>query len=88
MEVSRAMTDQQKAADVEGVGSSDLLCGCRQCLRDRKDGMTLGGVFWPTELLRMVVCAKCGNKRCPHANNHLNECTNSNEPGQPGSAYA
>ena len=36
----------------------------------------------------MVVCATCGNKRCPHANDHRNECTGSNEPGQPGSAYA
>lgn len=36
---------------------------------------------------RMVVCSKCGNKRCPHAADDRNECTNSNEPGQPGSNY-
>lgn len=35
----------------------------------------------------MVVCPKCGNKRCPHANDTIYECTGSNEPGQPGSAY-
>lgn len=35
----------------------------------------------------MRVCATCGNKRCPHANDHRNQCTGSNEPGQPGSAY-
>ena len=35
----------------------------------------------------MILCKKCGNKRCPHANNHLNECTKSNELGQKGSAY-
>lgn len=35
----------------------------------------------------MIVCQVCGNKRCPKANDHTNECTNSNEPGQPGSAY-
>jgi hypothetical protein len=36
---------------------------------------------------RMIVCPKCGNKRCPKANDHRNECTGSNESGQPGSAY-
>ena len=35
----------------------------------------------------MVVCSKCGNKRCPHATYHKRACTNSNEPGQPGSVY-
>lgn len=34
-----------------------------------------------------VVCATCGNKRCPKANDHAHECTGSNEPGQKGSAY-
>lgn len=38
---------------------------------------------WPY----MGCCTTCGNKRCPHANDHNNECTRSNEPGQPGSAY-
>ena len=36
---------------------------------------------------RFVVCHECGNKRCPHANDHRNACTGSNEPGQEGSAY-
>lgn len=31
----------------------------------------------------MVVCSICGNKRCPHAESHTYECTNSNEPNQP-----
>lgn len=31
---------------------------------------------------RFVVCPKCGNKRCPHANDHRHACTGSNEPGQ------
>ena len=35
----------------------------------------------------MFLCEKCGNKRCPHATDHTYECTNSNEPGQKGSAY-
>ncbi|EFD0767513.1 hypothetical protein [Escherichia coli] len=37
--------------------------------------------------MRFVVCPDCGNKRCPHANDHRNACTGSNEPGQIGSAY-
>ncbi|MEC5375554.1 hypothetical protein [Pseudocitrobacter sp. MW920760] len=37
--------------------------------------------------MRFVVCPDCGNKRCPHANDHRNTCTGSNEPGQEGSAY-
>jgi hypothetical protein len=36
----------------------------------------------------MIVCPTCGNKRCPHASDHRYECTQSNEPGQPGSVYA
>ncbi len=36
---------------------------------------------------RMYLCETCGNKRCPHATDHRNACTNSNEPGQAGSAY-
>lgn len=35
----------------------------------------------------MILCPICGNKRCPKANDHVNDCTDSNEPGQPGSAY-
>jgi hypothetical protein len=30
----------------------------------------------------MVVCAICGNKRCPHAWDHRYQCDGSNEPGQ------
>ncbi|WP_368742960.1 hypothetical protein [Enterobacter asburiae] len=36
---------------------------------------------------RFVVCPECGNKRCPHANDHRNAYSGSNEPGQEGSAY-
>jgi hypothetical protein len=35
----------------------------------------------------MIVCADCGNKRCPKATNHDNECTKSNDVMQPGSVY-
>ncbi len=67
---------------------SDGACGCRQCLRDRKEGQQRGEVFVPADMTRMVLCAQCGNKRCPHATDHRLACTGSNLPGQPGSAYA
>jgi predicted RNase H-like HicB family nuclease len=52
-------------------------CGCSKCIDAR------GHVAF-----HMVTCATCGNKRCPHAADHDLACTNSNEPGQPGSNYA
>jgi len=33
-------------------------------------------------------CPTCGNKRCPRATDHRNECSGSNEVGQEGSRYA
>lgn len=33
---------------------------------------------------RMVLCPQCGNKRCPKAVDHRNNCTRSNAPGQVG----
>ncbi|MCO8088193.1 hypothetical protein [Acinetobacter indicus] len=33
---------------------------------------------------RMVLCPKCGNKRCPKAQDHRYQCTRSNEVGQMG----
>jgi hypothetical protein len=62
------------------------MCGCLQCLRDR-DERHPDLPFLPMESARMVLCAICGNKRCPHATNHRNECTGSNAPGQIGSEY-
>ena len=59
-------------------------CSCRRCLKE--NDVRYSGI--PAALCTMVLCAVCGNKRCPHANDHRNPCTNSNEPGQPGSAYA
>ena len=38
------------------------------------------------ESVYMRLCS-CGNKRCPKATDHRNECTNSNEPNQSGSIY-
>lgn len=66
----------------KGLGYSDAVsapathdCQCRTCRP-----VTMNDI-------RFVVCPECGNKRCPHANDHNNACTGSNEPGQIGSAY-
>jgi hypothetical protein len=56
-------------------------CDCWRCERDRLDEYQM------FLRIRMILCPTCGNKRCPKANDHRNECTGSNEPGQPGSAY-
>jgi len=66
---------------------TDAACQCRQRLRDRDERVDLGFMKVPVEQTRMIVCSSCGNKRCPHANDHRHACTNSNEPGQAGSAY-
>jgi hypothetical protein len=36
----------------------------------------------------MVLCEFCGNKRCPHAEDHRFTCTNSHEPDQVGTLAA
>lgn len=63
------------------------LCQCRRCLRERKETVKMDGYDVPVEFSRLIVCSICGNKRCPHANDHRHGCTQSNEPGQKGSAY-
>lgn len=57
-------------------------CYCYNCNIGRLDESG-----FPYVLTRMIVCPTCGNKRCPHATDHMLACTNSNEPGQPGSRY-
>jgi hypothetical protein len=59
-------------------------CGnCHRCLEGVR---TEYGI--PITATRMIVCAKCGNKRCPKAADHELDCTNSNELEQPGSMYS
>ena len=58
-------------------------CYCYNCNKDRLDE---SGHF-PYVMTRMIVCPTCGNKRCPHSTDHNLACTNSNDPGQPGSRY-
>jgi hypothetical protein len=52
-------------------------CGCHRCINERGQ-----------MAMHMVVCPTCGNKRCPKASDHNLACTDSNESGQAGSAYA
>jgi hypothetical protein len=64
-------------------------CGCRRCLAESGATVELApGCVVPVGATFMVLCATCGNKRCPHATDHRHACTNSNAPGQPGSVYA
>jgi hypothetical protein len=59
-------------------------CQCLRCVKERTP--VVNGV--PVQATRMFFCDICGNKRCPRSDWHENECTGSNEPGQPGSRYA
>jgi hypothetical protein len=56
--------------------SESFACGCWRCHEERGE-----------KIMFMILCPTCGNKRCPHAADHELRCTNSNELGQPGSAY-
>jgi|SRR5882757_594265 len=69
--------DWQKAQEKCFQSLKEGKCGCHRCINERDE-----------IACHMVVCPGCGNKRCPHATNHNLACTNSNEPGQPGSIYA
>ena len=72
----------------EGVMMSER-CECHKCIEDNNLTVTLFGVM-PVALssVKMILCPKCGNKRCPKASNHRLECTGSNKPGQEGSVYS
>lgn len=63
------------------IREREPLAGC-SCARCKPNGWFDGRIR-----SRMILCAMCGNKRCPHATDHRYECTGSNEPGQRGSDY-
>lgn len=66
------MTKTMEAVE-ENMDANHANCGqCHKCVND---------AAW------MILCPKCGNKRCPHATDHALACTRSNEPGQKGSVY-
>ena len=88
----RVQEDKKEFGSCDGSHSQP--CNCRKCLQARGEmlsysvGTTLLNMPGPNKgFYGMVVCPKCGNKRCPHATDHNNACTNSNEPGQEGSIY-
>ena len=67
-------------------------CHCEKCLQEDyderiKNGTPFEDLVFKHPVWLMILCQKCGNKRCPHATDHNNECTNSNEAGQKGSSY-
>ena len=43
------------------------VCECWQCVIDNDIRESLSQ--FPLYLTRVIVCTKCGNKRCPHATN-------------------
>ena len=59
-------------------------CLCIRCSDERRKPGD-----WIASILSnfRYACEICGNKRCPHHSDHRNECTASNEPGQPGSVF-
>ncbi len=65
-----------------------MSCSCLRCTKERVGADPQPA--WPIDprLHRMFLCAICGNKRCPHSDDHRNPCTGSNAPGQTGSRYA
>jgi hypothetical protein len=63
-----------------------VACECHRCIKE-KDLRDPSGIL-PLNMSKMILCAECGNKRCPKASDHMLACTGSNEPGQSGSVYA
>lgn len=54
---------------------------CGKCRDEWERGKTLHQIIFTQ---RMILCPKCGNKRCPKAHWHKYQCTGSNEPKQVG----
>ena len=74
-------TLQAALTEVEKLYNPIGCSNCYTCL-DRPEL-----VFANPTLTQMILCSTCGNKRCPKATNHINNCTKSNEPGQQGSIF-
>lgn len=75
--------------EVSGKSLVDWGCGtCHTCINREIQRQTDAGDLnaWMQGQI-MILCAGCGNKRCPKATDHELECTGSNESGQPGSVY-
>ena len=68
---------------VKPAQQEPVACECHRCIDEK--GLTVNGL--PLSMTKMILCPECGNKRCPKASDHRLACTNSNDPGQPGSIY-
>jgi hypothetical protein len=68
---------------VKPAQQEPVACECHRCIDEK--GLNVNGL--PLSMTKMILCPECGNKRCPKASDHRLACTNSNEPGQPGSIY-
>lgn len=81
---------QEAAEKIIFEMSEDWGCeSCGACYQREIDRQEAAGVTdaWIKYPRLLIVCSECGNKRCPKAANHDQDCTGSNEPGQPGSMY-
>lgn len=65
-----SLTQEHALRQFTDISDKNYKSCCVSCLS--KDGV----------LIHVVVCAMCGNKRCPKAQNHMFKCTNSNAVGQ------
>lgn len=54
-------------------------CGCSECVEKLEKVLSEFTYMFSSG---MILCQKCGNKRCPHASSHRNVCTGSNASGQ------
>jgi hypothetical protein len=78
---------QSRTAGQSGVGMMPLDCECHRCIKEKNLGLQGPFGFMPLSSSKMILCPRCGNKRCPKASDHELACTTSNSPGQPGSVY-
>lgn len=76
-DATKMLADMQAEQERTFKSLAEGKCGCHRCIEGRGE-----------VAMHMVLCPTCGNKRCPHATDHSFACTNSNESGQKGSAYA
>ena len=73
------MNEQPNRAMLDGYGITG--CGCYTCVSE-----VINAKPFPNNLcFPFVMCSECGNKRCPRAEFHDNECSGSNAAGQSGS---
>lgn len=71
--------DNENMLNAYGIEAKN--CGCWTCV----DEVVSARPFPENLMYPFIVCATCGNKRCPRAEHHDNACSGSNAPGQVGS---